>query len=89
MALSCPRITDEDDVLGLVHEAECGETPDLGLIDGRLEGEVKILQALDHRDLGAFLQHLDAPCPLVRGDKIKIGDQQLQLLRSRLTGQCE
>ena len=85
MALSCARVSDEYDVFGLVHEPKRSEVPDLGLVDGRLEREVEVLQVLDYGNLRALLKHLHASGFLVQNHKIQIGIQELEFFLSCLT----
>ncbi len=48
--LPTPGDSDEQYILCRVHELQRGQLPDQLLVDLRLEGEVKLLQALDLRE---------------------------------------
>ncbi len=50
MCFADPRSSDEQYILCRVHELQRGQLPDQLLVDLRLEGEVKLLQALDLRE---------------------------------------
>ena len=69
VALSCSRIPDEDDILLVVQEPEGGEIPDPLLVDGRLVGEVEVVQALVNGDSRKLLKRLQVPPGLVALDK--------------------
>ena len=61
MGLAHARRAQEEDVLAIGHEAHGGQLSHLALVDGRLKGEVELVQGLGEGEMGQLGLHGHIP----------------------------
>ena len=79
VGLAHARWPQEQDVLTVGQEAHGGQLPHLTLVDGRLEGEVELVQGLDEGEMGQSGLHGHIPLIACRGFQVQQPIEESQI----------